>query len=520
MNNIIKNQWFLFWILPFLLGLSSSFSLPPYNYVLINFITFPFLLFIVFQLKGFKKKSISFFRVGWLFGFAYFLSSLYWIVYSLTYEQSYKIFIPLALIIIPSFLALFYGLSILILVKINTKKIITSIISFSLIFSVLDFIRSSILTGFPWNLISFSWLSSIKLLQVLSLIGTYSFNLLAITLFSLPFVFFFKNYKKVQLYTLLILVFIISINYLFGSQRLKEINNEKYYYTNYKIKIISPKITINRFINDLNEKKILVDLIKLSSPDKDIPTIFIWPEGIFSGADFDQLYSYKNLFSDNFSNNHIIIMGINSEDIVNEQKKIYNSMIVVNNDLDILAKYNKNKLVPFGEFLPFERLFNQIGIKKITEGYQSFSRGKKRNTVVLNDKFSNLTFLPLICYEIIYSGNINLGNNQFDFIINISEDGWFNDSIGPKQHFSHSIFRSIEEGKNVIRSANNGISAYIDPGGNIIESLKSTQRGVIELSNFKKSKNTYFSTNGNKIFFYFVSLYIILIFFLNKRERE
>ena len=161
-----------------------------------------------------------------------------------------------------------------------------------------------------------------------------------------------------------------------------------------------------------------------------------------------------------------------------------------------------------------------MGIKKITQGYQSFSKGKKRNTIVLNNNFSNFSFLPLICYEIIYSGNINLDNNQFDFIINISEDGWFNDSIGPEQHFSHSIFRAIEEGKNIIRSTNNGISAYIDPSGNIIESLESTQRGVIELSSFKKSKKTSFSKTGNNIFFYFVSLYIILIFFFNKSKRE
>ena len=517
MKNIIKNQWFLFWILPLILGLSSSFSLPPYNFIIINFITFPFLLFIVFNLKVFKKKPIAYFKVGWLFGFSYFLSNLYWIAYSLTYEEIFKIFIPLAIIIIPSLLAIFYGLAILFLIKINIKKIIASLITFSLAVSILDFIRSTVLTGFPWNLISFSWLGSINSLQVLSLIGTYSFNLISITLFTLPFVFFFKNYKKTQFYVSLFLILIISFNYLYGFQKLKEINNESYYSTNYKIKIISPKISIDRFIENVDEENILFELINLSSPERNVPTIFIWPEGIFSGIDFNQLQEYKNLFLSNFSKNHIIIMGINSHDNIN---KIYNSMIIVDNNLKILSQYNKNKLVPFGEFLPFERFFNKIGFKKITKGYQSFTKGKERNIIYLNHESFNLKFLPLICYEIIYSGYINSNYEKFDFIINISEDGWFNNSIGPDQHFSHSIFRAIEEGVNIIRSANNGISAYIDPGGKIIQSLESTQRGVIELSNFKKPKNTYFSSNGNKIFFYFVLLYIILIFFLNKKEKQ
>ena len=99
------------------------------------------------------------------------------------------------------------------------------------------------------HLISFSWLASIDSLQILSLIGTYSFNLIAITLFTLPFVFFFKNYKKTQFYVLFFLILIMSINYLYGFQKLKEINNESYYSTNYKIKIISPKISIKSCLN-------------------------------------------------------------------------------------------------------------------------------------------------------------------------------------------------------------------------------------------------------------------------------
>ena len=134
---------------------------------------------------------------------------------------------------------------------------------------------------------------------------------------------------------------------------------------------------------------------------------------------------------------------------------------------------------------------------------------------------NNLNFLPLICFEIIFSGNINKNNNlDYDFILNISEDGWFGESVGPHQHFSHSIFRSIEEGKNVIRSANNGISAHINSKGQLIGKIITTKKGFIEFKSFKKVKKTHFSKYGNKIFFYFLIIYISLIAFLKIRENK
>jgi apolipoprotein N-acyltransferase len=110
-------------------------------------------------------------------------------------------------------------------------------------------------------------------------------------------------------------------------------------------------------------------------------------------------------------------------------------------------------------------------------------------------------------------------NDDFDFIINISEDGWFGNSIGPHQHFTHSIFRAVEEGRNIIRSTNNGISALIGPKGNVISKIESTESGVLEIRNLKSNKETFFSKNGNNIFFYFLLFYITLIFFL-KINRE
>ena len=501
----------IFYIIPFFLGLITSFSLPPYNFFFINFFTFPFLLIYLISNKHLGK--LSSFCIGWMFGFGYFLSNLYWITNSLTFEESFKTLIPFALVLIPLFLGIFYGLATLVSFLIGLKKNFSSIVIFATVLSLSEYLRSFIFGGFPWNLIIFSLTDNLPSIQILSFIGTYSLNLVFITLCLIPTIIFFKYSNKIKIFYLSFAFLIMITNFIFGNLIIK--NYEKIEKTNLNtlIKVISPKIDIKRFLQDVNPEEILIDLIKTSKPDKKKETIFIFPEGVLSNIYLKDLKKYNYLFIENFSSKHKIILGINSY----KDSKIFNSLVVIDNNTNILSKYDKNKLVPFGEFLPFENFFKKFGLKKITQGYLSFSSSDTRNLININ----KLNFLPLICYEIIYSGNISNNNNlDYDFILNISEDGWFGESVGPHQHFSHSIFRSIEEGKNVIRSANNGISAYINSKGQIISKIITTKKGFIELKSFKQVKKTHFSTYGNKIFFYFLIIYITLIAFLKLRENK
>ena len=443
-----------------------------------------------------------------MFGFGYFISNLYWITNALTFEENFKPLIPFALILIPLFLGVFYGLATLACSFFSLNKKLSSILIFSIFFSLIEFIRGFILGGFPWNLIAFAWTDYLYFLQILSFIGTYSFNLLSVTIFLIPVIILF-NYKSLtKLFFLVFLLTILIINFLYGSfviNNSKALNNKN---SNSLIKIVSPKIDIDRYFANENPEKIILELVKLSNPEDMEKTIFIFPEGAFSNIYLEDLNNYRYIFSKNYSDQHKIVIGINSQD----KSKIFNSMVVLDKNLNILDKYNKNKLVPFGEFLPFENFFSKFGIKKITQGYNSFSSDDKRNILNIN----NIYLLPLICYEIIYSGEIKK-NDDFDILLNISEDGWFGNSVGPHQHFSHSVFRSIEEGKNLIRSANNGISAFINSKGQIISKIESTERGVIEIKSFEETQKTLFSSFGNKIFFYFLLFYISLIFFLKKK---
>jgi len=191
-------------------------------------------------------------------------------------------------------------------------------------------------------------------------------------------------------------------------------------------------------------------------------------------------------------------------------------LVILNNKLEILSTYNKINLVPFGEFLPFENFFLKFNLKKLTSGYNSFSAGNERNIIKLNSAFNEKLLLPLICYEIIYPGKIKT-NKQFpDLVINISEDAWFGNSIGPQQHFIKVIYRSVEEGVFIARSANKGISAFIDPNGVVIKSLNTGESGHIELNFPSFYKKTLFAHYGNKIFYLIIFLYMFLILIFKK----
>ena len=166
-----------------------------------------------------------------------------------------------------------------------------------------------------------------------------------------------------------------------------------------------------------------------------------------------------------------------------------------------------------------ENLLKKVGLKSLTNNYQSYSKGQKREIIELNQKNFSIKFLPLICYEIIYSGKL-YKNDDFDIIVNISEDGWFGQSIGPEQHFVHSIFRAIESGKYVIRSANNGIAAIVNPLGIVEEKINFNEVGYIDFTKMRKIQPTVFSKYGNKIFGLIILLYIFLIFSFNRIKNE
>ena len=496
----------------------TSLSLPPYNYFIINFFTFTAFFYFLIKKLNQKKNKKLFFIYGWLFGFGYFFTNLYWVSISLTFDQNYKFLIPFTIFLIPSFLAVFYGLVSFIFLIYKPKKILSSLLFFSLIFGIIEFIRGSILTGFPWNLIAYSFSNQIEFISIISITGTYGFNLFCILLFTCPAIFLLKEKNKdigVNIIILLLVIFIL----IYGSFYKNKYNSLADKNLDYKLRIIGSNVELNRFYQNVDSISIIEELTKISKPNLNDKTIFVWPEGILPEISQESLNEYKWLFNEKFSENHLVIIGMNTRTIINNSENYFNSLSLYDNDLNLLSSYNKINLVPFGEFLPFETFLKNIGLRSLTNNYQSFSSGNKREIIEINKQNFSLKILPLICYEIIYSGKL-FSKSNFDLIINISEDGWFGKSIGPKQHFTHSIFRALESGKYVVRSSNNGKAAIVNPLGIVEQSVKFGRSGFIDLTSTKKIQPTIFSQYGNKIFVLLILMYIVLILLLNKKKNE
>ena len=514
----MKKKFYIEFTFLILLGLFSSLSLPPYNYIVINFVTFSLFYILLARLSLKKENKKIFFLYGWFFGFGYFSSNLYWISLSLTFDENFKFLIPLAVVLVPAFLALFYGFISYLFIIFKPKKNLSSFFFFSLIFGTIEFLRGSIFTGFPWNLIAYSFSNHIEILNIISIIGTYGFNLFCVSLFVSPS-FFIVRYNKKEIFICILFLAITLSFYVLGLQKLEKFNDIVIDKHDYKIRVISSKISIDRFYNNIEPKSVIEDLVKISSPQNNEKTIFIWPEGILPEISKNQLRDYKWLFENEFNENHILVIGIN--DIIEKDQvtKYFNSFTVYDHNLEIINSYNKVNLVPFGEFLPFEKILRQFGLKNITNNYQSYSSGEKRDIIEINKYNFSIKLLPLICYEIIYSGNI-FEKRNFDFIVNISEDGWFGETIGPQQHFVHSIYRAIESGKYVLRSANNGIAAIVNPLGVVEKQVDLNQSGYVDFIESKKIRPTIFSKYGNKIFVFIILLYISFIFSFNRIKNE
>jgi apolipoprotein N-acyltransferase len=513
----LNSRSFTLYIIPFFIGSLTTLSFEPFNFTIINFVIFPFFFYLIifinkkskatYRKKPYKKNLFLF---GLAFGFGFYLSSISWIVNSLTFDDNFKIFIPFALILIPLFLSLFIAITILIVgpyLRFNFSSLI--LLAAGLGFS--DYLRSKILTGFPWNLWGYSTSWANEVLQILNVIGLFSYNLLIITLFFFPLIAFLKINPIKKLLSFSFILLAILVFYIFGNYEInknKKILNkidEKIF-----VKIISPNFDLQYNINQNQIKERFEKLIRYSDPLKEQKTLFIWPEGVFSGYSYNEISVFKNLISKNFTDKHLIIFGANRLDP--DSGNFYNSMLLVDNNFEIVKSYNKRKLVPFGEFLPLENLLNNFGLKKITEGQGSFLKGTKKN----NLKIDGLNILPLICYEAIFTELVQKSSKETNLIINISEDGWFGKSIGPDQHFTKSIFRAIENNTFFLRSTNKGVSAIIDNKGNIIKQLNRNEAGSIgfEVPLIKSNKNK------NDLIFFILLITYLFIFLINKNKNE
>jgi apolipoprotein N-acyltransferase len=175
----------------------------------------------------------------------------------------------------------------------------------------------------------------------------------------------------------------------------------------------------------------------------------------------------------------------------------FNSLAVVAHDGRLLGMYDKAHLVPFGEYTPFQDLLTRLGVPKVISGPSGFSSGSGPQVLTAPGV---PPFQPLICYEVIFPGVTAEGADRAQWLVNVTNDAWFGTSAGPYQHLAEARVRAIEQGLPLVRAANTGISAVIDPYGHIHSQIPLGQAGVIDSALPKALEPTLYNRFGNRLY--------------------
>jgi len=473
-----------------------------------NLILLPLMIISLISLFYFIYNNSSIkgvFFIGCSYSFGQLLVGLYWISFAFEFTVSAGIWLGLiAVLFLAMSLSIFTGICCALSKYLNDLWQL-NVFGYALLLSSLlaigEYLRGNLFGGFPWNTLGYVWSQSYILMQPVSIIGIYGLGLFSFLGFMAFILFFYKI--RYGCYALLPLILFFAYSAL-----------ELVLYSNQNngllsVRVVQPSIKQGEKWNRKLRSQHLENLINLSLTENSNlnPSVIIWPESAFPYSS-SLLEEQKNIF-DWLKDNQILITGVTRTNFKNNKLiDIYNSAYIIDNLKQNRIFYDKTKLVPFGEYNPFKKI---ISFKKMTDGVLDFSSG--RGTNIFNLSKINYSIGLLICYEVIFSGQVINGIRP-DILINITNDAWYGDTYGPIQHLASSRARAIEEGLPLVRSANTGISAVIDRNGRFIKRLEIGKEGVIDISVPISSKRTIFSIYGNTLYFIISSFMLMLARFV------
>lgn len=407
-------------------------------------------------------KTWKSFLSGFLFGFGFFVSSLWWIGNALLVGgNEFKWAYPLAAGGLPLLLAIFPMIAtgfIRIVAKGRTFK---SFIIFIAFMFLAEFARGTLFTGFPWNLFGMAWTNNLAMLQILSVGGVYLLSLLTIFMFTAPAFAAKGNAHKVTRGLTLALAIICSIGlYTFGNMRLAA--NPTTYNKDVVVQMIQSNIKQEDKWNPDKKWDNFRETISLLEPVNNWPSaktrVVVMPETALTYHELQTEQAMESLHGrlSGYSEKNIYVL---SGALLRDDAGYHNSLIVLNKDLNFLESFDKFHLVPFGEYIPFQ---NYIPLETITQ-FSGFVEGAGPRTLT----HPNLPpFSPLVCYEVIFPGKVS-GAPRPEWLVNVTNDAWYGISPGPYQHLAQAQYRAIEEGLAMVRVAQTGISAIFDPYGRV-----------------------------------------------------
>lgn len=429
-----------------ILGCLLALGQAPFDFPWTLFVAVPFLFLIA------KERRLgAAFWTGWAAGLGYFAVSLHWIVEPFLVDLTRTGWMaPFALVFLSGGLALFWAIAFALFAWVGGGAW-----AFAGLWTLAEFARSTILTGFPWALLGYAWVDT-PIMQAAAFVGSHGLGFAMIFL-AVQIV---RGWKSVLGVCLVLICAWFGLNGRIANVPLTE----------KVVRLIQPNAPQHLKWHPDHVRTFWERQLASTSAPGDVDLV-VWPESAVpylmgTRPDLNEMIS-------NAATRVKVVLGASRQ----ENDVWYNSAVVLGDRGEIDALYDKHHLVPFGEFLPFPEVFERFGLQALAQNAGRFSWGDGPQAFRIDNVPA---FQLLICYEAIFPAEILRGADRPEWLLHLTNDAWFGDFSGPYQHLAQARIRAIEFGLPLARAANTGVSAMIDPYGQILDSLDLNRDGFVD----------------------------------------
>ncbi|MCI0468281.1 MAG: apolipoprotein N-acyltransferase [Beijerinckiaceae bacterium] len=431
------------------------------------------------------------FFIGWWWGFGYFLAGLWWLGAAFLVDaEEFAWALPLGVAGLPAVLAIFSGFGFM-MAKLLWTPGSGRIFALAAGLGLAEWLRGHLFTGFPWNVFGMAFGGTLLTAQFASVIGLYGLTVAAILIFAAPAVLGDKQPAKAAARRLPLPITAAALAFVaicaFGALRLLAPAPEPV--EGVRLRIMQPNLAQDEKFRPENQVQILAHYLSLSvrgggktRSGLEGVTVLVWPESAFPFILSRAPWALQRIGMV-LPQDTVLVTGAAREASGAQsggRQKYLNAIQVVASGGHILDSYDKLHLVPFGEYLPFQPVLDRLGLRQFVHIPGGFEAGAGPRLLVVPGLPAAA---PLICYEAIFPGEVIptwASGERPGVLLNVTNDGWFGTTPGPYQHFAQARLRAIEEGIPLIRAANTGISAVVDPYGRITAALPMGKEGILD----------------------------------------
>ncbi|HET9067999.1 MAG TPA: apolipoprotein N-acyltransferase [Amaricoccus sp.] len=441
-------------------GAATALAQPPVSWPLVLFAALPLLLWLLDAARGPRAA----FALGWAAGAGHFAAALFWIVDPFLVEpEVYGWMAPFALVGMAGGLALFWAVPFAV-ARALWRPGPARILLLASLWTLADYARATILTGFPWGLVGYAWVET-PVAQAASFLGPFLLGLLTLVAALLP--------GLASARALAASAALVAAGWGYGAWRLAQPVPARE--TPLLVRVVQPNARQELKWQPGMEQLFYERHLTLTAAEPR-PDVTIWSE---TAVPFVLDHAPELLAqSAAAAAPGRLILGIRRVEQRPDGDRWFNSLAVLNPDGTAAAVYDKHHLVPFGEYIPFQGAIARLGLPALTTLTRGgFTPGDGPHLIAVP---GIPPFLPLICYEAIFPGGLRAPEGRPEWMVQVTNDAWFGEASGPWQHLAQARMRAIEQGLPLARAANTGISAMIDPYGRVTASLGLGQEGALD----------------------------------------